>query len=164
MFRPSYTTLPQHIANRIHRSKSHVFATADFYNLAGRTQINRALRQLVEAGELVRVGYGLYARPEAGSFRAVTSAALERVGRRSRRQLRWDSIEIRADRARKPTMTSAEKREASANLREAFELHEVGMFMQRGNIKRQHPDASPERVEELLEAWLRRDDHAGVRR
>lgn len=40
-------------------------------------------------------------------------------------------------------------------LRAAFELHEVGVALMRQNLRRRHPTASDERIEELLANWLR---------
>lgn len=46
-------------------------------------------------------------------------------------------------------MTPAEK------LRAALELHEVGVELMRQNLRRGHPDASDETIEQLLTDWLR---------
>lgn len=36
----------------------------------------------------------------------------------------------------------------------AFELFEFGVEMMAANLRRKHPTASPEQIEELLEQWL----------
>jgi hypothetical protein len=36
----------------------------------------------------------------------------------------------------------------------AFDLFEAGVDMMRHRLFREHPDASPEKIEELLGAWL----------
>lgn len=46
-------------------------------------------------------------------------------------------------------MTPAEK------LRAALELHEVGVELMRQNLRRRHPHASDETIEQLLTDWLR---------
>lgn len=54
-----------------------------------------------------------------------------------------------SDSLRSGTMGPADKLQA------AFELHEAGVALMRQNLRRRHPDASQERIEELLTAWLR---------
>lgn len=39
-------------------------------------------------------------------------------------------------------------------LLQTFELFEFGVEMMAANLRRKHPDASPEKIEELLEQWL----------
>jgi hypothetical protein len=39
-------------------------------------------------------------------------------------------------------------------LRLTFELFEFGVEMKAAQLRRQHPEASAQRIEELLEAWL----------
>jgi hypothetical protein len=46
-------------------------------------------------------------------------------------------------------MTPAEK------LRAALELHEVGVELMGQNLRRRHPDASDETIEQLLTDWVR---------
>lgn len=40
-------------------------------------------------------------------------------------------------------------------LREALRMHDEGVALMRQNLRRSHPDAGDERIEELLIAWLR---------
>jgi Family of unknown function (DUF6088) len=56
------TTLLRKIENRISRKAGDVFLTREFTELAGEDQVLRALRELVKAGRLVRLGYGVYGR------------------------------------------------------------------------------------------------------
>jgi len=96
MFRPSSPTLLQRVRARIVKSKRQIFLPADFADLSGRVQVYRALKQLVDAGELVRVGSGLYARARLssltgepvpavpGGFKYLARAALDRLG------VRWE--------------------------------------------------------------------------
>jgi len=56
-------TLRQKIEHRIARKKGEdVFLTREFKKLGGEDQVVRALRELVEDGRLVRLGYGVYGR------------------------------------------------------------------------------------------------------
>ena len=84
--------LKQKITLRIKRSKKAVLLRSDFADLSGYDQVGRALKQLVDQGQLVRIGKGLYtrARPSAvtgeptiavsGGFKAASRAALTRLG------------------------------------------------------------------------------------
>lgn len=55
-------TIASKVKTRINRSKRYVFSRADFKDIAGYDQIGRALKKLVELGELLRIGYGLYTK------------------------------------------------------------------------------------------------------
>jgi Family of unknown function (DUF6088) len=55
-------TLKQKIHYRIARKKGDVFLCKEFQDLSGEDQVRRVLRQLVSDGELIRLGYGVYAR------------------------------------------------------------------------------------------------------
>ena len=55
-------TLRQRVETRIARKRDDVFLTREFADLSGETQVLRALRELVQAGRLVRLGYGVYGR------------------------------------------------------------------------------------------------------
>jgi hypothetical protein len=37
---------------------------------------------------------------------------------------------------------------------QAFDLFEFGVEMMAANLRRKHPEATPERIEELLDQWL----------
>ena len=54
--------LRERVKARIARSRDSVFLTREFRDLGGQDQVLRALRQLVQRGELVRLGYGVYGR------------------------------------------------------------------------------------------------------
>lgn len=54
--------LERRIAARIARMKATVFLRADFGDLGGYDQIGRGLQRLTAKGQLVRIGYGVYAR------------------------------------------------------------------------------------------------------
>lgn len=55
-------TIASKVKVRINRSKRYVFARADFADIAGYDQVGRVLKKLVDAGELLRIGYGLYTK------------------------------------------------------------------------------------------------------
>lgn len=85
-------TLGARIAKRIDRKRGDVFLRADFTDLGGYDQVGRALRQLVRAGTLLKVGFGLYtravparigARPIPPKGLTTLREALERVGIRT---------------------------------------------------------------------------------
>jgi Rv0078B-related antitoxin len=42
----------------------------------------------------------------------------------------------------------------SERLIQTFEMFEFGVEMMAANLRRRHPDASPEQIELLLEEWL----------
>jgi hypothetical protein len=43
-------------------------------------------------------------------------------------------------------------------LREALEMMDWGIAMKRSRLRAENPDASPEAIDEMLTAWLARDD------
>tara|TARA_R110001583_G_scaffold7158_1_gene35599 strand:+ start:62806 stop:63204 length:399 start_codon:yes stop_codon:yes gene_type:complete len=55
-------TITSKVKARINRSKWYVFARADFTDIAGYDQVGRVLKKLVDAGDLLRIGYGLYTK------------------------------------------------------------------------------------------------------
>nr|WP_294544293.1 hypothetical protein [uncultured Rhodopila sp.] len=54
-------TLRQRIEARIARRHADAFLTREFLDLGGERQVVRALRELTQAGKLIRLGYGAYA-------------------------------------------------------------------------------------------------------
>lgn len=57
-------SLRERVNQRIKRSRASVFLPREFNDLGGEDQVLRALRQLVQAGRLLRLGYGVYGRAE----------------------------------------------------------------------------------------------------
>jgi hypothetical protein len=57
-------SLRERVDVRIKRSRASVFLPREFNDLGGEDQVLRALRQLVQAGRLLRLGYGVYGRAE----------------------------------------------------------------------------------------------------
>ena len=64
MRRRSQKTLRDRVEALIARRGDDVFLTREFARLGGEDQVIRALRELVRDGQLVRLGYGVYARAE----------------------------------------------------------------------------------------------------
>ncbi len=55
-------TLKSRVSYRIKRSNNSVFIRKDFDDIGGYDQIGRVLRQLVNEGLLINLGWGVYAR------------------------------------------------------------------------------------------------------
>ena len=81
--------LEERVFKRMKRMKRTVFMRADFYDLGGYDQVGRVLRNLTEKGEVIKIGYGLYAKAErspltgavipARSLPALAKEALSRL-------------------------------------------------------------------------------------
>lgn len=88
----STQTLKAKVNIKIDRSARQVFLRSDFVKLGGYDQIGRALRDLATDGNLIKIGYGLYAKARLnrltgkpmlaaeGGFVAVAKEALKRLG------------------------------------------------------------------------------------
>ncbi len=62
----------------------------------------------------------------------------------------------RASQAPSP-LSAAEQEEHDAvrdRLLQTFDLFEFGVEMMAASLRRKHPDATPEQIEDLLDAWL----------
>jgi hypothetical protein len=57
-------TLREKVENRIAERRDDAFLTREFRDLADERQVQRALRELTDAGKLIRLGYGVYGRAE----------------------------------------------------------------------------------------------------
>jgi hypothetical protein len=57
-------TLRERVENRIAERRDDAFLTREFRDLADERQVQRALRELTDAGKLIRLGYGVYGRAE----------------------------------------------------------------------------------------------------
>jgi hypothetical protein len=64
----SAATITDLIERRISRSKRNVFLRGDFAKLGSYDAVGRALRQMTDRGQLVQIGYGLYAKAERSPF------------------------------------------------------------------------------------------------
>jgi hypothetical protein len=60
-------TLKSRVRLRINKSKGSVFTLGDFFDLSGRDQVGRALRELVAEDTIIRFGQGLYAKAKRSS-------------------------------------------------------------------------------------------------
>ncbi len=81
--------LEMRVMKRIARKRGDVFLRSDFRDLGGYDQVGRALRGLVRNGQLLKVGYGVYARAVKSPFSgrlvpqkglATLKEALKRLG------------------------------------------------------------------------------------
>jgi hypothetical protein len=84
--------LEERIATRVARSKAGVFLPRDFSDLAGYTQVLRALRKQTKQGRLVKLGYGVYGKARVnsitgqpmlaaeGGFQGAAREALQKLG------------------------------------------------------------------------------------
>ena len=61
-------TLKSKIKYRLNRSKNTVFTPKDFLDLSDRDQVGRVLRELIKEGQLIRFGYGLYAKASESPY------------------------------------------------------------------------------------------------
>lgn len=68
MKRKKIKPLEARIAERIARSRREVYVRDDFKDLGGYDQVGRGLRRLVSRGQLIKIGYGLYARSKISSI------------------------------------------------------------------------------------------------
>ncbi len=92
-------SLQDRLEKRIARKRGDVFLRTDFDDLGGYDQVGRALRQLIEKGRLMKVGYGMYtrARPSildgtpvpTNGMRELAAEALGRLGVETA-PTRWD--------------------------------------------------------------------------
>jgi hypothetical protein len=56
--------LRERVESRIAERRDDAFLTREFRDLADERQVQRALRELTDAGKLIRLGYGVYGRAE----------------------------------------------------------------------------------------------------
>jgi len=82
--------LKDKIMLRIDLKKDTVFLRNDFKDLGGYDQVGREMRKLVREGNIIKIGYGLYAKAEVSPFNgelipqknlpALAKEALQRLG------------------------------------------------------------------------------------
>lgn len=68
MKKRKYKSLERRIAERVRRKRADVFLRKDFADLGNYDQVGRALGKLVAKQELMKIGYGLYARTKESSL------------------------------------------------------------------------------------------------
>jgi hypothetical protein len=86
-------TLREKVENRIAERRDDAFLTREFRDLAGERQVLRALRELTEAGKLIRLGYGAYGRAEVSSITRQPMLAGDGFGLVARQVL--DKLKVR---------------------------------------------------------------------
>jgi hypothetical protein len=87
----SVATIADRIEQQVARSRRNVFLRTDFSKVGSYDAVGRALRQMVDKGRLVQIGYGLYAKAERSPFtgkpapivgiKRLASEALGRLGK-----------------------------------------------------------------------------------
>lgn len=94
-------TLEERVRLRIARSKSDVFLRGDFPDIGGYDQIGRVLGGLVRKGELVKVGYGLYAKSDISplSGRIIPRVGLPEIADQTLGKLKVRRVASVAERA-----------------------------------------------------------------
>ena len=80
-------TLRERVKARVVERRDNAFLTREFLDLGGERQVLRALRELTEAGDLIRLGYGAYARAELSSLTQRPMLAGDGFGQVSRQVL-----------------------------------------------------------------------------
>lgn len=61
-------SLEAKVRYRLGQKKAQVFVREDFDDLGGYDQVGRALRKIVSKGDIVKIGYGLYAKTKVSSI------------------------------------------------------------------------------------------------
>lgn len=61
-------TAANRIFQKLKRSRRYVFERKDFDGIASYDQIGRALNQLIDKGEIMKLGYGLYTKARVNSL------------------------------------------------------------------------------------------------
>ena len=72
-------TLKEKILIRITLKKDKVFTRDDFNTLGGYDQVGRALKQLVESKNIIKIGYGLYTKTKVSSITGTATIQLPLV-------------------------------------------------------------------------------------
>jgi len=105
-------SLLERLEKRIARKRGDVFLRADFDDLGGYDQVGRALRQLVDNGQLLKVAYGMYTRAKPSlldgtpvptkGLRELAAEALGRLGVETA-PTRWDEANASGKSTQVPT-------------------------------------------------------------
>lgn len=96
-------TLEKRIRKRIARKSANVLLRDDFKDLGGYDQVGRALKHLAEKGEVIKIGYGLYAKTKVSSITGeiVPAATLPNLGKEALSRLKVKTEPTKAERAYK---------------------------------------------------------------
>ena len=83
------TSVKEKMARSIARRKGEVMLRADFEALGSASQISRALKELIQDGKIVRLGYGVYAkaRPSILSGKPGARVSLEELAQEALEKL-----------------------------------------------------------------------------
>lgn len=83
-------TLENKIRKRIARKSANVLLRDDFKDLGGYDQVGRVLRHLAESGEIIKIGYGLYAKTKVSAITGeiVPTATLPNLGKEALSRLK----------------------------------------------------------------------------
>lgn len=94
-------TLESRVSYRIKRSGSPVMLRRDFDDIGGYDQIGRVLKQLVEKGLIINLGYGVYARAKKSeiSGRIVPEKPLQELAKETMKKLRVEVVPSKAEQA-----------------------------------------------------------------
>lgn len=99
----SSLTLERKIRKRIARKSANVLLREDFKDLGGYDQVGRALKHLAEKGEVIRIGYGLYAKTRISTLTGeiVPTATLPNLGKEALSRLNVRTAPTKAELAYK---------------------------------------------------------------
>ena len=91
------------ILKRIARKSANVLLRDDFKDLGGYDQVGRVLKHLAEKGELIKIGYGLYAKVKTSSItgETVPVATLPKLGKEALSRLKVETAPTKAELAYK---------------------------------------------------------------
>ena len=102
---PTERTMPkrmlkERIRMRIARKKGNVFLREDFMDLGGYDQVGRALGALVREGQLLKFGYGIYARAQISPFdgKPAPTIGVKRLAEEALRRLKVETAPPRLER------------------------------------------------------------------
>ncbi len=82
-------SVKERMARSIALRKGEVVVRADFESMGSASQISRALKELIVAGKIIRLGYGVYAkaRPSILSGKPVARVTLEELAQEALQKL-----------------------------------------------------------------------------
>ncbi|GAA4410397.1 DUF6088 family protein [Nibrella viscosa] len=83
-------TLESKVSRRIARKSGNVFLRDDFKDLGDYDQVGRVLKRLADKGNIVRIGYGLYAKAKVSALTGeiVPVSTLPNLGKAALRRLK----------------------------------------------------------------------------
>jgi hypothetical protein len=92
-------TLEKKILKRIARKTDNVLLRDDFKDLGGYDQVGRVLKHLVEKQEVIRIGYGLYAKAKVSTLtgETVLAATLPKLGKEALNRLNIKTVPSKAE-------------------------------------------------------------------